>query len=65
MLACMYPIQYVVYTTKIINLILGLPLIKATRMVIDADNNNNVVECHALNCPPFSIEHKHVQLENP
>jgi hypothetical protein len=46
-----------------VNLILGLPFIKATRMVIDAAEN--VVECRLLDCEPFPIESKRARLEIP
>ena len=46
-----------------VNLILGLPFIKATKMVIDVAEN--VVECRLLDCVPFPIESKRARLEIP
>ena len=46
-----------------VNLILGLPFIKATKMVIDPADN--IADCRALDCPPFPIEDKRARVEIP
>jgi uncharacterized Zn finger protein (UPF0148 family) len=46
-----------------VNVILGLPFIKATQMVIDAFEN--VAECRLLDHPPFPLECKRARVEIP
>jgi hypothetical protein len=46
-----------------VNVILGLPFIKATQMVIDAFEN--VAECRLLDHPPFPLECKRARVEVP
>jgi hypothetical protein len=43
-----------------VNVILGIPFIEASQMIIDF--NDRVIECRALDCPPFPIVSKRAQV---
>ncbi len=40
----------------LVNMIIGLPFIKATGIILDSVDN--VAECKHLGCPPFAIDYR-------